>query len=93
MVYVDDFTMAGPEEALPEAWALLQENLQLQEPRVLTKFLGVSYDAGTGPMEGVLRTQSTDLMKSCVEQYLALPGASKTSLKRVPTPFCRTDFG
>ena len=70
MIYVDDFTMAGPEEALSEAWTLLQENLQLEEPGVLTKFLGVNYEAGIGPMEGVLRTQSTDFMRSCVEQYL-----------------------
>ncbi len=47
IVYVDDFKMAGPEENLAKGWKLISEEIKLDEPTPLTRYLGCDQDFGT----------------------------------------------
>ena len=46
IVYVDDFKMAGPKENLAKGWKLISEEIKLDKPTPLTRYLGCDHDFG-----------------------------------------------
>ena len=55
IVYVDDFKMAGPKGNLAKGWKLISQEIKLDEPTPLTRYLGCDHDFGT-----IERTQVQD---------------------------------
>ena len=55
IVYVDDFKMAGPKDNLAKGWKLISQEIKLDEPMPLTRYLGCDHDFGT-----IERTQVQD---------------------------------
>ena len=54
--YVDDFKMAGPEENLAKGWKLISEEIKLDKPTPLTRYLGCDHDFGTIDRSDVQKT-------------------------------------
>ena len=72
IVYVDDFKMAGPPEAMKKGWALIRKNLILDDPTPFQRFLGCLHIIceRTSPISGrtvrALEYDMSGFMYQCV---------------------------
>ena len=87
-IYVDDFKMSGPKEAMTEGWKLIRDpipsvegdhGIETNEPSALDKYLGAVHVGGTGtlPSGNKITTMTYDMsgfMQLCVDAYLDLAG-------------------
>ena len=46
IIYVDDFKLVGPKQNLKEGWALLSEEIKLDQPTTLQRYLGCDHEMG-----------------------------------------------
>jgi hypothetical protein len=95
-LYVDDFTLAGPQHQHERFWKQLIELIELDPPEPLSRVLGrhhdkvkLNYQSGEN---SAMRASSTavafnmsDYAVQCVDLYLSLQEAKK--LKHAATPF------
>ena len=73
MVYVDDFKMSGPPEAVHQAFEDLNKVIDLDTPKPVNKCLGCNHIEGKETINGKqVRTMTYDMkdfMESSVKQY------------------------
>ena len=60
VVCVDDFKMVGPEQNLKKGWYLIRQEIRLDEPVGLERYLGCDHLVGTVPAGEV---------KDCFERF------------------------
>ena len=46
IIYVDDFKLVGPKENIKKGWALLSQDIRLDEPTKLQRYLGCDHEMG-----------------------------------------------
>ncbi len=73
-IYVDDYKMAGPKEDLANGWALLREEVDMDDPATPTIYLGCEQSTHdiTMPSGAKVRMMVCDLenfLASCVVRY------------------------
>ena len=95
-IYVDDFKMAGPEEACAAAWKLLQEGeggIIMDEPTPISSYLGCTHKIHEITRDGVTITAIEYDMQGQLEQAIKVYKelAEVESLPEVPTPFLAED--
>ena len=96
VVYVDDFTMAGPKEKLVSGWSLIRKGLDIEPPVPIGVYLGCTHGEGTMKIGDIVARTMTynmeDFLSSGVDRYLELAG-NGVKLKTVATPFPNEDQG
>ena len=97
VVYVDDFKMAGPIDAVKEAWRLIREvkpTIKMTNPAPVDHYLGCKHDITEVKREGktcrVMEYNMEAFLKSSCEVYIKLAGPG-TTLEQVKTPFIEED--
>ena len=91
VVYVDDFKLAGPADAIQLGWDLIRKGIKTDAPSPLGMYLGCRHDVSertlpdTGAKVRVIEYNMEDFLRSCVERYKELTGV--TALRRATTPF------
>jgi len=96
VIYVDDFKMAGPEDAVSEAWAFLRSGddaIQMDDPSCIDSYLGCKHKVrpwARGEKSGRLIEYDMETsLKQCLQAYRDLSGVDE--LQVVSTPFIRED--
>ena len=95
MIYVDDFKLSGPSENLEQGWKLLQEDITIEAPQPIGRFLGCIHEMGTFKLPtGKLATSVSYNMEGfliqCCDKYSELAGG-QVRFKKVATPFLIED--
>ena len=84
-IYVDDFKLARPKEAVAKGWDLIKEGIELDEPQDINKYLGCTHVVGNKELDGKqVRTMAYDMcgfMEECVSVYLECVGATTAEQK------------
>ena len=85
-VYVDDFTLSGPERHHAGFWKELRKDVDLEPETGLERILGRHHDSVD--VEGIecLAFNMQDYAQQACDLYLKVSGGKP--LKEVPTPFC-----
>ena len=98
VIYVDDFKIAGPKEALPRVWELLRQGLKIGPEGPAAHFLGCTHERGSFTLaNGTEVTSMTynmePFLRSCVDLYLSLSRERgfQSNLRDVATPFIAED--
>ena len=97
IVYVDDFKMGGPPDAVTEAWKLLRNgegSITMDDPKPLSQYLGCehklkSHTLADGTVITRVEYDMEQFLRQCVDAYKALSGVDK--LEVVTTPFIAED--
>ena len=81
-IYVDDFKMSGPKENLAKGWALLREEIEMEDPASPTIYLGCEQSTRdiTLPSGAKVRMMVYDMenfLGSCVTRYLQCTGSEE----------------
>ena len=89
-IYVDDFKMSGPKENLAKGWALLREEIEMEDPASPTIYLGCEQSTHdiTLPSGAKVRMMVYDMenfLVSCVERYKQCTGSKE--IKGAPLPY------
>ena len=91
IIYVDDFKMAGPSKLLANAWALLREDIVMDDPTPFGLFLGckhiittVTIPQSPRPIR-MIEYDVEGYLAKAVEDYKTATGC--TTLQSKPTPF------
>ena len=98
-VYVDDFEMSGPKDAMKTAWGLIRRDLVLEDPTDIGLYLGClheKFEIETSDQRKIrgIRYNTEDYLRSTVEKYCTKAEnitGQKVKLKRVATPFTIED--
>ena len=91
VVYVDDFKLSGPTGNIAIGWELILRGISAEEPHPLDHYLGCKHEQptrvlpDTGATVRVMEYNMEDFLKSCVERYRELTGA--TYMRAAATPF------
>ena len=90
-MYDDVINMAGPSNHLETDWTLIRDTINTDEPHDVGLFLGCNHRSFEKllPDSGIkvrgIEHDMEDFLRSCVERYKVLTGA--TTLRRASTPF------
>jgi len=81
-IYVDDFKMSGPKENLAKGWALLREEIEMEDPASPTIYpcCEQSTQNITLPSGAKVRMMVYDMenfLGSCVTRYLQCTGSQE----------------
>ena len=105
-VYVDDFKLAGPRDAVRKGWELIRagtrgvDAIELDEPSNLDKYLGCNHVEGSSKVGGnpkrTMRYDMSGFMQECVKVYqdcvaTTSADARLRSLRPAATPFLEID--
>ena len=81
-IYVDDFKMAGPKENMANGWALLREEIDMEDPATPTLYLGceqstqeITMPSGAKVMMMVYDMEN--FLGSCVVRYQQCTGSKE----------------
>ena len=81
-IYVDDFKMAGPKENMAKGWALLREEIDMEDPATPTLYLGceqstqeITMPSGAKVMMMVYDMEN--FLGSCVARYQQCTGSKE----------------
>ena len=85
-VYVDDFTLSGPEHEHATFWAALRKKVDLDPETGLERVLGRYHDVIKVDNTECLSFNMQDYALQACELYRSLTGHKP--LRQVPTPFC-----
>jgi len=97
MIYVDDFKMSGPVEAMKKMWVELRKTIDIEQEPEVGHFLGCRHSIRevtlpNGNKARMMTYDTSDFLKSCVERYEELAkGIMPGQLKTVSTPFVAED--
>ena len=88
-IYVDDFKLAGPTDALAKGWALLLEKIELEDPGPVGLYLGCQQQrlevmTPQGVPLGVMIYDMEAFLDQCIAKYLSCPGARPLSTAHTP---------
>ena len=91
VIYVDDLKMAGPKEQLPIGWAMLRQELRLEEETQLGLYLGCHISEGEAVLHDNMRVQTVTYdmetyLDMTVKKYCDVTGFDPTKFKTVPSP-------
>ena len=95
MIYVDDFKMAGPADAVKACWELLRKDIKMSDPEQVNHVLGCSHKIGSHSSASgtAVRTMTYDMksfFEQCIVNYEELAGPG-FELSNANTPFVEED--
>lgn len=89
-VYVDDFKMSGPKEAVKEAWGLIRSGIKTEDPHPLGLYLGCEHTFSEKGVDGkpvrVIEYRMEKFLVSAINKYLGFT-KGKVKLRPATTPF------